>query len=108
MIHKVKATREGLIGHITASGYVIEDQIPFVALPSRRALHHTLDITNPLNGRQVRAIVLEVGPFNVRDDGYVFGGDRPMAERGLSVSGHGTNGAGIDLGEAVWKALGMT
>ena len=31
---KVKATREGLIGGKTDSGYVVETHVPFVALPS--------------------------------------------------------------------------
>jgi hypothetical protein len=41
------------------------------------------------------------------DDNYVLRGKRPLSESGVSLSGKGTNGAGIDLGEAVWKALGM-
>lgn len=50
----------------------------------------------------------DVGPWNTHDELYVFHGERPAAESGISVSMMGTNGAGIDLGEAVWKALGMT
>jgi len=34
----VKATREGLIGQITALGWTIDAQYPFVALPSHKAL----------------------------------------------------------------------
>lgn len=104
----VKATREGLVGQKTASGYIIDTIVRFVALPSVRALHKDIRITNPANGRSVIAQVLEVGPFNEHDDDYVFGGSRPQAESGMSVSGHGTNGAGIDLGERVWNELGMT
>jgi hypothetical protein len=52
--------------------------------------------------------VLDVGPWNEHDDDYVFGTARPAAELGHSVSNTGhINGAGIDLGEAVWKALEM-
>jgi hypothetical protein len=33
MVITVKATREGLLGQKTASGYVIDTVVPFVALP---------------------------------------------------------------------------
>lgn len=107
MTHTVKATREGLAGGGTSSGYRIESHVPFVALPSHAALWAWVNITNPLNGKNIRARVLDTGPFNLMDDAYVFSGDRPLAESGISLSGKGTNGAGIDLGEAVWNALGM-
>jgi len=32
---RVKATREGLVGHTTALGWTINTEFPFVALPSR-------------------------------------------------------------------------
>jgi hypothetical protein len=35
----VKATREGLSGGKTASGYIVDDVVPFVALPAFAALH---------------------------------------------------------------------
>lgn len=105
---KVKATREGLLGRKTASGYTIESLTPFVALPSTRALRKFCIVRNPRTGRQCYAIVLDVGPWNVADNAYVFDGARPLAESGVSISGKGTNKAGIDLSEAVWKALGMT
>lgn len=104
----VKATREGLVGQRTASGYVIDTVVPFVALPSTAALFRFVKVTNPANSKSCFAVVLEVGPWNVHDDGYVFAGQRPQAESGVSVSGTGTNGAGIDLGEKVWHQLGMT
>jgi hypothetical protein len=104
----VRATREGLLGHPTASGYIIDRIVPFVALPSRNALWRFVRISNPLNGKTCMAIVLEVGPWNEFDDAYVFRGERPLAESGVSVSGKGTNKAGIDLGGRVWDQLGMT
>ena len=104
----VKATREGLAGQMTSSGWIIDDRIPFVALPSRRAVHRTVRIVNPATAKETWAIVLDVGPWNTHDDNYVFGDARPQAESGLSLSGAGTNGAGIDLGERVWADLGMT
>ena len=101
----VKATREGLIGQRTASGYVIDTIVPFVALPSTRAIGKAVRVL--ANERSVIAIVLDVGPWNISDDAYVFGGQRPQAESGKDLSGRPTNGAGIDLGEKVWGALGM-
>lgn len=104
----VKATREGMAGQKTASGYVIDDVVPFVALPSVNALHRFVKLINPANSKSCIAIVLDVGPWNEHDDAYVFAGKRPAAESGVSISGEGTNGAGIDLSERVWKELGMT
>lgn len=105
----VKATREGLLGGKTSSGYVIDAVVPFVALPSVKALGRFVRVTNPANGKMCLAVVLDVGPWNTHDDAYVFDGARPASESGQSLSGTGqTNGAGIDLGEKVWHALGMT
>ena len=100
----VKATREGLVGRETASGYVIDTVVPFVALPSTKALGKAVRIANALNGNTCVAIVLDVGPFNEHDDAYVFGGAWPLAET-QTTGGDGapSNGSGIDLGE---KALG--
>jgi hypothetical protein len=103
----VKATREGLIGGRTSTGYVVEASIPFVALPSTRALHRVVKVTNPLTSKSIVAIVLDVGPWNVHDDTYVFSGERPQAETGVDSFGRPTNKAGIDLGEKVWNELGM-
>lgn len=105
---RVKATREGLIGQGTASGYVIERRVPFIALPSTKALYRVGLIRNPKNGKSCTFIVLDVGPWNEHDDAYVLGGQRPQAESGTDLFGRPTNKAGIDLSEAVWKALGMT
>jgi hypothetical protein len=103
----VKATREGLIGQITALGWTIDAQYPFVALPSHKALGMWVSLRNPATGKHCCAQVMDVGPWNTQDDAYVFDGARPAAESGTSVSGQGTNGAGIDLGEKVWGLLGM-
>lgn len=115
---RVKATREGRIGHPTASGYVVDARVPFVALPSRGALGRFVRLHNPRNGRRALAVVLDIGPWNEADDPYVFGGARPAAERGehvVVVDGARVqriepgkvNGAGIDLSEPVWRQLGM-
>jgi hypothetical protein len=105
---KVKATREGLITGKTASGYRVDPIVPFVALPSDAALRQWVRVTNPANGKSIDALVLDVGPWNTHDNAYVFGGARPQAESGVDLFGRPTNRAGIDLGEAVWTALGLT
>jgi len=107
MIHRAKATREGLIGQTTATGDILDRRRPIVALPSVKALDLFVRVTNPRTTKSQIALVDDVGPFNEHDDAYVFGDARPQAESGISVSGHGTNGAGIDLGEVVWAAIGM-
>jgi hypothetical protein len=104
----VKATREGLVGQRTSTGYVIDRLVAFVALPSTKALFRFVRVVNPRTGKRTLAQVLDVGPWNEHDDAYVFGDARPAAESGTSVSGKGTNGAGIDLGEEVWHFLEMT
>lgn len=103
----VKATREGLVGHRTATGWIIDLVTAFVALPSTRALHRHVHVVNPLNGKGLLALVLDVGPWNEHDDAYVFGGARPAAESGVDTRGRKTNKAGIDLGERVWIGLDM-
>lgn len=104
----VKATREGLRGEKMATGILVDDALPFVALPSTAALRLWVHVVNPRNHRFCRALVLDVGPWETLDHGYVFGGARPRAESGVDSRGRMTNGAGIDLGEFVWKALSMT
>ncbi len=104
---RVKATREGLLGGKTSSGYVVDSVVPFVALPSMRALNKFIRLYNPLNGNSCIAIVLDVGPWNIDDDDYVFENKRPQSETGIDKSGRRTNRAGIDLGEKVWDLLGM-
>ena len=103
----VKATREGLVGKKTAVGWKINNNVPFVALPSTVALRQWVIVTNPLNNRSIKALVLDVGPWNIEDDEYVFGGSRPQSETGKDTLGRITNKSGIDLGEFVWISLGM-
>jgi len=103
----VKCTREGLIGQRTASGYIIDRVVAFVALPHVEALGKAVRVTNPLNDRSIVALVLDTGPWNTHDP-YVFTGARPQSESGTDTRGRPTNHAGIDLSERVWSALGMT
>lgn len=110
---QVKATREGLAGQLTASGWKIDNGVSFCALPSRKALHRHVRITNMRNGLTAIAEVLDVGPWSEADDAYVFLGRRPLSESNRRamlrspVEPHHTNGAGIDLGEKVWNLLDM-
>lgn len=123
----VKATREALIGGKTATGFIIDTIVPFVALPCGAALRQWVRVSNPLKGtKSCLALVMDIGPWNEHDSAYVFqadtlpnwdriirlgqvnmGGIRPAAESGTDTRGRTTNGAGIDLSEAVWQALGM-
>jgi hypothetical protein len=98
----VKATNEGLAGKATASGYVIDLVVCFVALPSEQALGAFVRLWNPLNNARCIAQVLDVGPWHTNDNDYVFGGARPAAELQSN-----TNGSGIDLGGKAWALLGM-
>ena len=100
---KVKATREGLIGQKTASGYVVDTVVPYVALPAELAIGKFVQIANPANDLVCIAVVLDVGPWRTQDNAYVFGGARPVAESMPTT----TNGSGIDLGEKVWALLAM-
>src|SRR6266496_1282126 len=119
---RCKATREGLAGGKTSTGYRIDPHVPFVALPSTAALRLWLRIHNPANNKVVRALCLDTGPWNTDDHAYVFQPAtldhigltvppdtiRPQAESGHDTRGRKTNGAGIDLGERVWHDLGLT
>jgi hypothetical protein len=105
MIKTVKATREGLIGGKTSSGYIIDTHVPFVALPHVHALFKAVRVK--ANNKSIIALVLDVGPWNIHDDAYVFGDARPQAETGTDLFNRATNHAGIDLGEYVWNYLGM-
>jgi len=105
---RVKATREGLLGHPTATGYVVDSIVPFVALPSHEALGKFIRIQNVNNHRKAYAVVLDIGPWNTEDNDYVFHGHRPQAESGTDSTGRKTNGAGIDLSQRVWHELYMT
>lgn len=108
MIHTdIKATREGLVGSVTASGYIIDRHVPFIALPDSRALFKIVRVINQINKRSILTMVLDVGPWNVHDQEYIFGSSRPQAETGTDYFHRSTNKAGIDLSEHVWNYLEM-
>lgn len=109
---QVKASREGLVGKPTATGWKIDAKTPFVALPSTTALYRFIHIHCIDTDKRCLAIVLDVGPWNIDDNQYVLTGARPLAESGIKTDGKtriqgDTNKAGIDLGEAVWSTLGL-
>ncbi|HWP59002.1 MAG TPA: hypothetical protein VNL14_14005 [Candidatus Acidoferrales bacterium] len=113
---RVLATREGLIGGLTAAGLTIRPNSVFVALPARKALWRIVRVR--LGKSSILAPVLDLGPwFPFRaykdDDAYVFGEERPLAEklRGQTREGdhnkYQINGAAIDLSDGVIEALNM-
>lgn len=127
--YRIFATREGLVGHTTANGHVIQPRDRFVALPSASALSprgsDQFSVRLTYNGRSVVVPVWDVGPWNTRDDYWNPNrryGDlpvgRPMAEAAYF---DGYNGGrdemgrrvgdpnGIDIADGTyWDDLGMT
>jgi hypothetical protein len=130
---RVFATREGLVGRVTANGHVIAERDQFVALPSRRALagrdtgEYTARVCAP-NGRCAWVPVWDVGPWNSRDDYWNPSRQRqmwpdlphgmPQAQAAFRDGHHGgldqfgrtvLNPAGVDLADGTfWDALGLT
>lgn len=126
------ATREGLVGHTTANGHVIQPRDHFVALPSRRMLAsdggNEYQVKVCYQGQCETAPVWDVGPWNTRDDywnpsdvretfsdlpqglpeaqaAYQDGYNNGQDEFGRTV----LNPAGIDLADGTfWDGLGMT
>jgi hypothetical protein len=101
---RVFATREGMIGSLTASGTIIRPDSMFVALPHRRALGRRVEVR--YRGRAIVVPVLDVGPWNI-DDAYWERDARPASERGRGYFRKPVNRAGIDLSDAVFAALGL-
>lgn len=125
MIHKVFATHEE--PQVTSLGPWPGDQVLAVALPSIKALRKRLYVH--YQWKQCYCEVLDVGPWSVDDDAYVFGEAEPRAmiykgracprrltDKSLATIPDGkggwktcpkSNGAGIDLFPAVAKSLGI-
>jgi hypothetical protein len=127
--YRVFATREGLVGHRTANGHIIQPRDRFVALPSWKALSskggNEFQVRVTYEGRSVILPVWDVGPWNTNDD--YWSPDRkysdlpvgmPMAQ---AARLDGYNGGrdmfgrrirhpnGIDIADgAFWDDLGMT
>jgi hypothetical protein len=118
------ATREGLIGKTTAVGHVVTAGDHFVALPSRKALNHSVIVS--YRGKSVTAPVLDLGPWN-RDDAWwevsaargQFADLPRFVPEAWAAYDTGYNGgrdgtgrfvtfpAMIDLGDGVYADLGM-
>jgi len=107
MLKLVRCTREGRVGHVTATGHVIQKDSWFVALPATKALDRIIRLRRAGTEAFFTAPVLDVGPWNTHDEAYVFGSARPQAESGVDDTGRQTNGSGIDLSDLVFKSIGM-
>ncbi|NTU78977.1 MAG: hypothetical protein HGA45_06175 [Chloroflexales bacterium] len=127
--YRIFATREGLVGQVTANGHIIQPRDRFVALPS-------WTVTSPngsdkfrvrvtYKGRSVIAPVWDVGPWNTNDDYWSpnrryrdLPVGRPMAEAavfdgyngGLDERGRRIRDPnGIDIADGTfWDDLQMT
>ncbi len=133
-VHRVYATREGLVGGTTANGHVITARDHFVALPSRRGLapkgtgDYTVRVCTTSGARCEFAPVWDVGPWNTTDDYWNppatrqswkdLPQGRPEAQAAYQNGYNGgkdqfgrtvANPAGIDLGDGVfWDGLQLT
>ncbi len=127
--YRILATREGLVGHQTANGHIIQPRDRFVALPSRTALspndtsQYAVRLT--YNGRSVVVPVWDIGPWNTTDDYWNTNRrysdlpvGRPMAHAAYFDgynSGNDESGRkiedpnGIDIADGTfWDDLGMS
>ncbi|GAA2598179.1 MULTISPECIES: hypothetical protein [Streptomyces] len=128
---RVYATREGLVGHTTANGHVIQANDHFVALPSRRALspggsgQYSVRVCGP--ARCETAPVWDVGPWNTHDDHWNPSAQReqwkdlpqglPEAQAAYEDGYNGgrdefgrqvANPAGIDLADGTFSNVGLS
>ncbi len=132
--YRLFATREGLVGHTTANGHVIQQRDHFVALPSRKMLasnggrEYQVRLCYPRTGRCETAPVWGVGPWNTKDDYWNPSAQRDMwrdlpqgTPEAQAAHQNGYNGgkdefgrkvanpAGIDIADGTfWDGLGMT
>src|SRR5581483_2017809 len=89
------------------TGKVIDDVVVGCSLPARIVgARPNVAIVNNVNGKQVVAEIMDVGPWNTTDP-YWETGARPQAESGIDLRGRKTNRAGIDLTPACAKAIGV-
>lgn len=124
----VFATRQGLVGHRTANGHIIQPRDRFVALPSWKALSsrggNEFQVRVTYGDRSVVLPVWDVGPWNTNDDYWSperrysdLPQGKPMAQAAYE---DGYNGGrdefgrrirspnGIDIADgAFWDDLGM-
>ncbi len=121
--YRVMGSREGLVGSTTASGHIITANDHFVALPSSTALGKSVKIA--YKGKSVTAPVLDVGPFNTKDDYWnpptarYFQGLPQGVPQAQAANQNGNNGGksglgistnlplGIDIADGTFADLGM-
>lgn len=128
--YTIFATREGLVGHMTANGHIIRERDRFVALPSWKVLSSyqgsEYQVRLTYKGRSVIAPVWDVGPWNVNDEYWLpnrptysdLPMGMPMAQAAYLNGYNGgrdqygrriTNPNGIDIADGTfWDDLGMT
>lgn len=127
---RVFAHKEGLVGHTTANGHVIQPEDYFVALPCFCVLSsnggHEFQVRVEYNGTSLVLPVWDVGPWNV-DDNYwdppaerTWSGIPQGVPQAQAAFNNGYNGgldgwgrtvrspAGIDIGDGAFHALGMS
>lgn len=127
---RIYGYQEGLVGHTTANGHVIQPEDFFVALPCFCALSsnggNEFQVRLEYNGKSVTVPVWDVGPWNVSDNYWDPPEERewqglpqgmPMATAAYFQNyNNGLDGwdrkvtspGGIDIGDGAFHALGMT
>jgi hypothetical protein len=127
---RVYGYQEGLVGHTTANGHVIQPEDFFVALPCFCVLSsnggNEFMVRLEYNGNTVTVPVWDVGPWNVSDNYWDPPEQREWQglEQGMPMAtaayyqnyNNGTDGwgrkvtspGGIDIGDGAFHALGMT
>lgn len=106
--HHVTASREGLVGETTASGFVIKKDSVFVALPHRKSLGEWVAVR--YKDLVMVCKVKDVGPHSIYDDYWNHSERGPLAEQGVRVPkrwGKAKNKAGIDLSDGLWDWFGI-
>ncbi len=113
--YRIYATREGLVGHTTANGHVIQPRDRFVALPSGTVVSPNgtdkFLVRVTYKGRSVTAPVWDIGPWNTKDDYWNANRrysdlpvGRPMAEA-AALSGY--NGGRDERGRHIDSPNGI-
>lgn len=128
--YRVYGYQEGLVGHTTANGHVIQPEDFFVALPCFCVLSSKggdeFSVRLEYDGNTVTVPVWDVGPWNVEDNWWDDPSERTWQglERGMPQAaaayyddynggkdGWGreiTSPGAIDIGDGAFHALGMT
>lgn len=102
-------------GHMASGRSCPNDRDYFMALPVPLSKIAGKPVRVCAGSRCIVAPVWDVGPWCVNDQAYVFGNDRPIGEKlkgqylpsNLACNHkYRSNGAGLDLSQALWYALG--